>query len=46
MKNGLFMKNMLESPIIFMVSKKEQELIAKKYSENFNIQTIARPCSF
>ena len=32
---------------IYGKSKKEQELIAKKYSENFNIQTIClRPCSF
>ena len=32
---------------IYGKSKKEQELIAKKYSENYNIQTIClRPCSF
>ena len=32
---------------IYGKSKKEQELIAKKYSENYNIKTIClRPCSF
>ena len=32
---------------IYGRSKKDQELIAKKYSENHNIQTIClRPCSF